>query len=111
MSTEPIPYIKWGDYTSHDENNPDVLEIKVSDLVTFDTEYSVNVQVLLKTVNGLEYRILPLKSNTSLNASLFNQWSKGVREKKIKKDTRFKLFTWIGESKNGFPIRRFRTNL
>lgn len=106
MSTDIIPYIKWGDYTSHDEENPDVLEIKVSNLDTFDTEYSVNVQVLLKTANGLEYRILPLKSHASRNASLLTLWSKGIREKKIKKDTRFKIHTWIGESKNGFPIRR-----
>lgn len=107
MSAEAIPFLKWGDYTSKDKDNPDILEIKVSDLDKFETEYSVNVQVLLKTANGLEYRILPLKSHTSKNASLLNLWMQGVREKKIKKDKRIKLHTWIGESKNGFPIRRY----
>jgi len=111
MSTDVIPFLKWGDYTSKDENTPDTLDIKVSDLETFDTEYSENVQVLLSTPNGLEYRILPLKSHTSNNASLLKLWMEGVRQKKIKKDVRFELYTWIGLSKNGFPIRRFRLNL
>ncbi len=105
------PFLKWGNYKSNDENNPDILEIKVSDLDTFDTEYSVNVQVLLKTANGLECTVLSLKSHTSKNASLFNLWVQGIKEKKIKKDTKFKLLTWIGKSKNGFPIRRFKLNL
>ena len=111
MSTEIIPYIKWGDYTSKDETNPDILDIKVSDLDTFETEYSVNVQILLKVEDKLECRNLPLKSHTSKNASLLNMWKKEVREKRIKKDARIKLETWLGESKNGFPIRRFNLNL
>lgn len=111
MSTDVIPFLKWGDYTSRDENTPDTLEIKVTDLKTFETEYSENVQVLLKTVNGLEYRILPLKSHTSMNSALLKLWMHGVQQKKIKKDSRMELHTWIGLSKNGFPIRRFKMNL
>lgn len=111
MSLDVIPFLKWGDYTSRDENTPDVIDIKVCSLETFKTEYSENVQVLLKTPNGLEYRILPLKSHTSNNASLLKLWKQGVREKKIKKDSRIQIRTWMGESKNGFPIRRFQLNL
>lgn len=107
MSTEIIPYIKWGDYKSKDENNPDYLEIKVSDLETFDTEYSVNAQILFKTEDRLEYRILPLKSHASKNASLLKQWNECIRTKIIFVGKRIRLQTWIGESKNGFPIRRF----
>jgi len=107
MSLDVIPFLKWGDCPSKDENTPDILDIKVCDLETFDTEYSENVQVLLHTPNGLEYRILPLKSHMSKNASLLKFWKQGVRERKIKKDSRIKIRTWIGESKNGFPIRRY----
>ncbi|MGY5148423.1 MAG: hypothetical protein ACW9W4_10535 [Candidatus Nitrosopumilus sp. bin_7KS] len=111
MSTDVIPFLKWGDYTSNDENTPDILDIKVTDLETFETEYSENVQVLLQTPNGLEYRILPLKSHTSMNSALLKLWMQGVQQKKIKIDSRIKLHTWLGLSKNGFPIRRFRLNL
>jgi len=111
MSTDTIPFVKWGDYKSSDSNNPDTLKIKVCDLDTFETEYSENIQVLLETTNGLESRILPLKSHTSLNASLLKMWNKSIQEKKIKKDSTIKLNTWLGESKNGYPIRRFSMNL
>lgn len=107
MSTEIIPYIKWGDYTSKDQNNPDILEIKVSDLDTFDSELSVNVQILLDVGEKLDYRILPLKSHTSRNASLLKQWNDGVKHKTILEGKRICIKTWIGESKNGFPIRRY----
>ncbi|MCA9827124.1 MAG: hypothetical protein KC444_01850 [Nitrosopumilus sp.] len=107
MSTETITYIKWGDYKSQDQEEPDYLEFKVSDLGTFETEYSVNVQMLQKIDDKLEYRILPLKSHTSRNASLLKQWNDGVRTKKIREGKRIRLQTWIGKSKNGFPIRRY----
>jgi len=105
--SEIIVYIKWGDYKSNDSDNPDYLEFKVSDLETFETEYSVNVQILLKIDDKLEYRNLPLKSHTSKNASLLKQWNEGVRTKKIKEGNRIRMQTWIGKSRNGFSIRRF----
>lgn len=105
--SELIMYIKWGAYKSQDKDNPDYLEIKVSDLGTFETEYSVNAQILLKVDDKLEYRIIPLKSHTSKNASLLKQWNEGIRTKKIREGIRIRLQTWLSESKNGFPIRRY----
>jgi len=107
MSIEVIPFLKWGDYTSRDENTPDVLELKVADLETFETEYSENVQVLLDVGEKLDYRILPLKSHTSKNASLLKQWNDGVKHKTILEGKRICIKTWLGESKNGFQIRRY----
>jgi len=105
MSTEEIPYIKWGDYKSQEEENPDILEFKVSDLDKFDSEYSVNVQILLKVENKFEYRNLPLKSHNSRNASLLKQWNEGVKTKKIKKGKKIQLETWLDKSKYNFGIR------
>ena len=41
-------FIKWGQYKSKDQNDPNVLELKVSELEPFETAYSINVEVLQK---------------------------------------------------------------
>ena len=107
MSTEQITYIRWGDYKSQDKNKPDVLEFKVLETETFETEYSINVKVEQKTSNGEKEAILPLKSKTSDNASLLQLWQKGVKDGLIKKGKKFVLKTWLGLSKNNRPIRKF----
>jgi hypothetical protein len=100
-------YIKWGSSKSQDKENPDVSEFKVLETETFETEYSTNVKVEKKENNGWKEAILPLKSNTSDNASLLQLWQRGIRDGLIKKGKKFVLKTWMGISKNNRPIRRF----
>jgi len=97
----------WGSYRSQDKNKPDVLEFKVLETETSETEYSTNVKVEQKTNNGEKEAILPLKSKTSDNASLLQLWQKGVKDGLVKKGKKFVLKTWLGLSKNNRPIRRF----
>ena len=107
MMTTLAPFIKWGQYKSQDLNNTDVLELKVSSLETFDTSYSINVEVLQKVNGNWEEAILSLKSHESKNSSLLNQWNRAVVQGKIKEGKTIKLETWLGESRNGRTIRRF----
>jgi len=101
------PFIKWGRYKSTDQNNPDVLELKVGDTEPFETSYSINSKVLQKVDGHWEEYILPLKSHESKNALLLDLWVKASRTGSLKKGKPFKLKTWLGESKFGRPIRRF----
>lgn len=107
MSTTLTPFIKWGDYHSKDENNPDVLEIQVLDTETFDTDYSINANIKHKEDDKWIEKILPLKSHDSNNASLLKQWFDLVKTKKIRKNSAGKILTWLDISKNGRPIRRY----
>jgi hypothetical protein len=102
------PFIKWSNYKSTDENNPDILELKVVETETFDTEYSVCVKVLLKKDQHWSEAILTLKSHNSANGSFLKLWIDGVKRGTIRKGTVIKIATWLGTSKNGHPIRRFR---
>ena len=101
------PFLKWGEFKSDDPQNPDVIEIKVLETETFETEYSINVLALRKEKKKWVEFNLPLKSHESSNVSLLNQWTKLVKSDKIKKGTILRLKTWKGTSKNGRPIRRF----
>ncbi len=105
MTSESIypPFLKWGDYKSKDEKNPDVLNVKVVETETFETQYSINVRA---EMDGTEM-ILPLHSFESKNNQLLQLWTKAVKENKIKVGKKFKIKTWLGTSKNKFPIRRF----
>ena len=97
------PFLKWGSYTSKDEKNPDVLEIEPQEIDTFETEYSINIRA---KVDGTE-KIIPLHSFESKNMQLLQKWNDGTKKKKIQVGKKFKLRTWLGTSKNNFPIRRF----
>jgi len=108
MSTSQIPFIRWGDYHSKDENNPDVLEIQVLDTETFDTDYSINANVKHKENDQWNDKVLPLKSHDSNNAALLKQWLDRIRAKKIRKGSTIKILTWIGISKNNHVIRKWR---
>ncbi|MCV0399041.1 MAG: hypothetical protein K5785_03475 [Nitrosarchaeum sp.] len=99
------PFLKWGEYASDDPENPDVLELKVADTETFETEFSINVMALIKEKKSwIEYNI-PLKSHESKNSSLLNQWNRF--SKNLKKGDRLVLKTWLGTSKNSRKIRRY----
>lgn len=101
-----FPFIKCGSYKSTDKDKPDILEIKVVDTQTFETEYSINVPVQLRDDKKWNDMILPLKSHNSTNASLLRQWSIATKEGRLKKGKIIKIETWMGTSKNGNPIRR-----
>jgi len=101
------PFIKWGNYKSQLESKPDVLELQVVEVETFDTAYSTNVRVRQRIGDDWEERILPLKSFESANTSLQKEWQKAENKKQVKIGKRFVLKTWLGQSKHGRPIRRF----
>jgi len=97
------PFLKWGSYTSKDEKNPNELEVEPQEIDTFETEYSINVNV---KIDGVEMA-MPLQSFESNNRQLLQKWQEGITKKKIQVGKKFKLRTWLGISKNNFPIRRF----
>lgn len=101
------PFIKWGNYKSNDPNKPDILECKVIDAETFDTEYSTNVKISIKENEEWKEKILPLASHDSDNKALLNLWTKSVKEKNINKGKTFHIKTWLGISKNKRAIRRY----
>lgn len=108
MSETLPPFLKWGSYKSHDQNKPDVLEMQVVDVETFETEYTVNVKVLLKEGKKWNEVILPLKSHESKNEALLKAWNKNAEKDLIKAGKKFKLKTWLGKStKSEYEIRRF----
>ena len=103
MSDTFPPFLKWGNYKSEDINNPDKIEIQVTETETFETEYGVNVNAV---IDGVEMA-LPLHNFNSANTSLLNLWNNNIKNKKIKKGTKFTLCTYLGKSKNDRKIRRW----
>jgi len=99
------PFLKWGDYRSNNEENPDVLKIQVLDDKTFGTKFSTNIKA---NVDGIE-KIIPLHNFESKNKVLLIKFNKAKKEGKIKDGKTFKLKTWLGISKTNkeFSIRRF----
>lgn len=102
------PFLKWGNYKSNDENNLDVLELKVIETEPFETEYSVNVNAMLKDGSEWTDIILPLNSHNSNNRSLLAQWRRYTENGLLKLGKKLRLKTWLGVSKRtGRVIRRF----
>lgn len=101
-------FIKWGNFKSHDAENPDILELQVADDETFETMYSINARVNYKENNGEWVEaVLPLKSHESNNAILLQEWQK-AKDKGLTKNSHFKLKTWLGQTKTSLrQIRRF----
>ncbi|AJW71056.1 hypothetical protein [Nitrosopumilus adriaticus] len=104
---DEIPYIKYGSFRSNEKTKPDIVEFKVKELDTFDTDFSTNVVVLQKSDKEWNEVILPLKSHDSVNESLLRLWRRGITDKLITPGKEFVLKTWLGLSKNQRPIRRF----
>lgn len=101
-STFP-PFLHWGDYKSKDEKQPDVLNAEIQETETFETEYGINARV---KVDGIE-KAIPLHSFASKNKQLLQNWNDAIKRGNIKAGKKFKILTWLGISKNNFPIRRF----
>jgi hypothetical protein len=103
MSNTFPPFLKWGKYTSEDQNSPDKIEIKVTETESFETEYGVNVNAV---IDGVEMA-LPLHNFNSANTALLNLWNNNIKKKNIKIGVKFTLYTYLGQSKNGRKIRRW----
>ena len=101
------PFLKWGQYKSKDEKNPDVLNFEALETDTFETEYSINVKALIESDGQWNEIIIPLHSLESRNKQLYTLWHDAVTSNKITAGKKFSIKTWLGISKNKFPIRRF----
>ena len=104
MSDTFPPFLKWGKYTSEDQNSPDKMEIQITETESFETEYGVNVNAV---IDGVEMA-LPLHNFNSANLSLLKLWTSNVKNGKIKKGVKFTLYTYLGKSKNDRKIRKWR---
>ena len=98
------PFLKWGTYKSEDQNIPDRLSIQTTETETFDTEYGINVNAI---VDGIKMAI-PLHNFNSANTALLKLWNNNIKKGKIKKGTKFVLCTYLGLSKNGRKIRKWK---
>jgi len=97
------PFLKREDYKSEDKDNPDKIQIQVTELETFETEYGININAL---VDGKEMAI-SLHSFNSPNSSLLKLWNNNIKNGKIRKGVKFTLLTYLGLSKNKRKIRRW----
>ena len=101
-NTSYPPFLKWGDYKS-DESKPHRLEIQVTELVTFETEYGVNVNAIVDAVE----MAIPLHNFNSVNTALLKLWNNNIQNGKIQEGVKFTLLTYLGLSKNDRKIRRW----
>ncbi len=106
-----FPFINWGQFTSQDPKNPDVLNLQVAEPEIFTTQYSDNVKVYQKDVDGQwKECVLNIKSHESKNFSLLNQWKKAFDKGYVYVNKHFRIKTWLDRSKrnNDRKIRRFK---
>ncbi len=97
------PFLKWGKYKSEDPENPDTIQIKVTETETFETEYGININAI---VDGEEMAI-PIQNFNSVNLALLKLWNNNIKNGKIRKGVKFTLLTYLGLSKNARKIRRW----
>ena len=107
MSDLYPPFLKWGQYKSKDEKNPDVLNFEALETDTFETEYNICVKALMQSDGEWNEINIPLHSFESKNKKLYTLWHDAVQSNKISAGKKFSIRTWLGISKNKFPIRRF----
>ncbi len=101
------PLLKWGQYKSKDEKNPDVLNFEAQETDTFETEYTINVKALKESDGEWNETNIPLHSFESRNKQLYTLWHDAVQSDKVTAGKKFSIKTWLGISKNKFPIKRF----
>ena len=101
------PFLKWGQYKSKDKDQPDIIKIRVKELETFETEYSINVEGEIYTNKEWSSIAIPLKGHESKNSSLLNQWIRGGKDDMIKIGDELRIETYLDKSRNNRPIRRF----
>ena len=99
------PFLHWGDYTSTDAKNPDEIQVTITELETFETQYSICVNAI---VDGNEMSI-PLYGFSSYNKQLHQKWNELVEKEKITVGSEIVIRTWKETSKTNKTrqIRRF----
>ena len=97
------PFLKWGLYKSKDKDKPDIIKIRVKELETFETEYTINVEAEIYEDNKWNTIVVPLKSHESKNSSLLNQWT----NTDVTVGDELVIETYLGKSRNNRPIRRY----
>jgi len=101
------PFLHWGEYKSKDQNNPDVIHLKVVDAEPTATTYTMNIDA---EVVGKGLHKIPLHNFESPNKALLNTWTKLWREHKIKDNSSVTINTWLGISTRNAEktIRRWK---
>ena len=104
------PFFKWSDCKSKDEKKPDIIELKVTELETWESEYSININAEIKfqTKEFVEMSV-SVKSHETDNSALLDLWNKAVSMKKIAIGDTIVVQTWMGKSKKSdHKMRRWR---
>ena len=102
-------FFKWSDCKSKTEKKPDTINIKVTELETWESEYSINLNADVKQKDKFIEMSISLKSHESKNSALLDLWNKAVKLNRIKLGDTIAIQTWLGKStKSDHEIRRWR---
>ena len=102
-------FFKWSDCKSKTEKKPDTIDIKVTELETWESEYSINLNADVKQHDKFIEMSISLKSHESKNSALLDLWNKAVKLNRIKLGDTIAIQTWLGKStKSDYAMRRWR---
>ena len=102
-------FFKWSDCKSKSEKKPDTINIKVTELETWESEYSINLNADVKQHDKFIEMSISLKSHESKNSALLDLWNKAVKMKRIQLGDTIAIQTWLGKStKSDYAMRRWR---
>ena len=102
-------FFKWSDCKSKTEKKPDTINIKVTELETWESEYSINLNADVKQKDKFIEMSISLKSHESKNSALLDLWNKAVKLNRIKLGDTIAIQTWLGKStKSDYAMRRWR---
>ena len=102
-------FFKWSDCKSKTDKKPDTIDIKVTELETWESEYSINLNADVKQHDKFIEMSISLKSHESKNSALLDLWNKAVKLNRIKLGDTIAIQTWLGKStKSDYAMRRWR---
>ena len=102
-------FFKWSDCKSKTEKKPDTINIKVTELETWESEYSINLNADVEQHDKFIEMSISLKSHESKNSALLDLWNKAVKLNRIKLGDTIAIQTWLGKStKSDYAMRRWR---
>ena len=102
-------FFKWSDCKSKTEKKPDTINIKVTELETWESEYSININADVKQHDKFIEMSISIKSHDSKNSALLDLWNKAVKLNRIKLGDTIAIQTWLGKStKSDYAMRRWR---
>ena len=102
-------FFKWSDCKSKTDKKPDTIDIKVTELETWESEYSINLNADVKQHDKFIEMSISLKSHESKNSALLDLWNKAVKMKRIQLGDTIAIQTWLGKStKSDYAMRRWR---